>query len=579
MVRIVETPTRLIVNGAEAELAKLRERFRYHPESYWRSDAYQLWKVTDGKRGWDGYRYPLQIKADGSAEILRGRKDELIDMCRAERFETDTDRCLVSPFSEIQYADVTDDLIDAPFQLDDNQKQAVVEWLKYGMGVANMAVNAGKTATFACAAALIKRRYPDARFLYFTPSERLVTQVHTNMTQFLPGWEISKYGGGKHDRDGKDMVVATQAILTRHFEELVETKWFIKFHALLLDESHHCQSPTAEKVIRACVGYFRLGASDSTKEGDPEKWNRIQGLCGPVRIVVSSSELISSGRSAAPHLYLVDVPEWKGKFAEMERDPQEKTSAWTMIDGKWVKAVYLGPVYELDKHGNIKMKMRARLKGEKFVKEEEPVTKKHVHRLLLPGNVEYEAPASFTLLDRRYDKAIMRFKERNQMILEWAEYYSAKGWRTVVVATRTPHIIVLDSILQTAMGNLVRPLIGDSTAAERNAAFKWFKATPGAVLITSIVKEGVSINEIKAGIVADPVADWELAKQIIGRFMREKAENTCHITWFCDTQHPRYVRNFREVMSKLERIEGFTFYHPVAGPETIGQALIHKGHL
>jgi hypothetical protein len=44
-----------------------------------------------------------------------------------------------------------------------------------------------------------------------------------------------------------------------------------------------------------------------------------------------------------------------------------------------------------------------------------------------------------------------------------------------------------------------------------------------------------------------------------------------------DRQHPKYLKNVSDLMGKLEEIEGFTFYHPVAGPETIPQALIHKG--
>lgn len=578
MVKLVETPTRLIVDAEPNELKKLRAHFRYHPASYWRSDAYQLFKITDGEKGWDGYKYPFQVDDTGKGIVLRGRKDELLSACRTLRLQVDGSKLITSPFHNITASAITSDLIRANFELDDNQKQAVVEWLRHGIGVANMAVNAGKTATFAAAAAFIKRKYPEARFLYFTPSQSLVHQVYERMREFLPKWHITQYGGGKQGSDGRDMVVATQAILTKHFRHLVDTDWFKGFHALLLDESHHCQSPSAEGIIRSCLSYFRFGASDTLKEEDPDKWNRIVGLCGPVRIVVTSSQLIEAGRSAAPHLYLVDVPEWKGKFREVDSEPQPKSTAWTMIDGKWVKATYLGPVYEIDpKTGKPKLKLRAHLVDDKFVRELEPVIKKTVHCLQMADGTLYEAPASYTLLDRRYDRAIMRFKERNQLIAEWTKYYSDKGWPTVVVATRTPHVIILDSILQPILGDKVRPLTGDATPAERRDAFAWFKKTPGAVLISSIIKEGISINEIKAGVIADPVADWELAKQILGRFMREKQENTCHITWFIDSQHPRYLKNVRDVMERLEKIVGFTFYHPVTGPGTIDQALVHQG--
>lgn len=579
MVSLIETPTRLVVMGTEQEMATLKERFRYHPEAYWHSDAYQLWRVSGGKKGWDGYKHPLALKTPLAGEILRGRKDELLAICRMERFEVNTDRCLKTPFPNVEVTDITDDLIQAEFALDENQKDAVVQWLRNGIGVANMAVNAGKTATFAAAAAYVKKHYPEARFLYFTPSERLVRQVFAWMQQFLPGWDITQYGGGKRNDEGKDMVVATQAMLAKHFRQLDHSGWLKTFHGLLLDESHHCQSATAEQVILACVGYFRMGASDTTKEDDADKWNRIQGLCGPIRCTVTSSELIHTGRSAAPTLYLVDVPEWKDKFRNYELSAARRSTAWTLIDGKWAKAQYLGPVYERDRDGNIKYVNKRELKEDRFVTVRQALTVKNLHLLRLADGTEYQAPASFTLLDRRYDQAIMRFKERNQLIVRWVKYYSDQGWPTVVVATRTPHVIILDALLRPVLGGLVRPLIGGSSSAERDKAFAWFKQTPGAVLVASIIKEGISINEIKAGVIADPVADWELAKQIVGRFMRQKADNTCYLTWFVDNQHPKYLRNARDVMEKLEGIEGFTFYHPVAGPETIGQALIHKGHL
>lgn len=577
MIHLVETATRIIATGELSELKVLRKAFRYRPASYWRSAAYQLYKITEGEKGWDGYRYPFKLE-DGRGEILRGHKDGLLAICRKERIQVGTDKLNVSPFADVTARDITPDLIQADFELDDKQREAVVQWLRHGIGVANMDVNAGKTATFAAAAAFIKRKYPEARFLYFTPAQSLVTQVYDRMREFLPDWDITQYGGGKQDRDGKDMVVATQAILTRNYKELMNRDWFTSFHVLLMDESHHCQSPTAEQIILSCASYFRFGASATTKEDDPEKWSNIVGLCGPVRVVVGSSELIEAGRSAAPHLYLVDVPDWKGKFRDFDSDPEEKSPAWTLIDGEWVKATYLGPVPIMDeKTGKPKMKLRSVLVDDKWVKRLEPVTKKTVHLLSVNGQ-EYEAPASYTLLNRRYDKAIMRFRERNELIVKWTKYYSDKGWPTVVVATRTPHVLILDSLLSKVLGDKVRPLIGESTPAQRRDTFAWFKKTPGAVLISSIIKEGISINEIKAGVVADPVADWELAKQIIGRFMREKPENTCYITWFIDHQHPRYLRNVRTLMERLEKIEGFTFYHPVAGPETIGQALVHKGH-
>ena len=436
------------------------------------------------------------------------------------------------------------------------------------------------TATFAAAASLIKRHFPDARFLYFTFSERLVKQVMEALQVFLPDWSITQYGGGgKRDPSGKDIVVATQAILNRNFQWLEREGFFKTFHALLLDESHHCQSPTAEKVLRACSAYFRMAASDSLKEGDPDKFNRISGLCGPILCEVTSSQLIQQSRSAAPHLYLVDIQEWHRKFKDVSHEPEPGSVAWTLVDNQWMKGTYLGPVPELDRHGQPKMKRQRKLVGGQWVSEIVPVTVPTFHLLRLNG-AEVQALARQTVLDRRYDRAIIRFKERNQLICDWADYYSKKGWSTVVVATRTPHVLILEALLSARIPGLVRCLTGEASTSQRNEMFGWLKRTRGAVLVTPLIREGVSINELRAGIVADVIADWEVAKQVLGRFMRRKeVDNTCHVTWFIDRQCPVYFKNVANVMEKLGRIEGLTFYHPVAGPETIPQALIHHGNL
>lgn len=580
MITLIETSTRLIITGPADAMSDLRLHFRYHPKNYFRADAYQLFRLSGGDRGWDGYRYPFQLRTPTAGEILRGRKFEMLELCHKLGYAVSLERQLISPFKDIKLADIPDDLIAASFQLDANQKQAIVEWLKNGIGIAHCAVNSGKTSMYAAAAAYIKRHFPDSRFLYFTFTERLVKQVMEAMRAFLPGWHITQYGGGgKRDMTGKDMVVATQAILNRNYGWLEQQGFFKTFVALLLDESHHCASPSAQKILKGCSAYFRLAGSDSLKESDPDKFNTIAGLCGPVLWEVTSSTLIEQSRSAAPQLYLVDIPSWRGKFKNASHAPEPGSTAWTLVNNEWTKGTYIGPLYELDASGKPKTKSQRYLEDGEWETREVKVIVPTFHRLSLNG-AETTVPARFTLLDRRYDKAIIRFKERNQLICDWTKYYSNKGWRTVVVATRTPHVLILEALLAPLLPGLVRPITGEASTAQRNEAFDWFKSTQGAVLVSPLIKEGVSINEIKAGVIADPISDWEVAKQVIGRFMRKKLhgdENVCHITWFIDSQHARYFKNVADLMGRLEKIEGFTFYHPVAGPETIGQALVHQG--
>jgi superfamily II DNA or RNA helicase len=577
MIKLIEKPAKIYLTGDREQLDWLAEQLRYHPLNYWRADSYQYYRATEGRKGWDGYRYPLKRRSDGVYEALRGRKDDLLDLAAQEGIKVNLDGAAVSPFTDWTEEDIPDDLIVSEHPLDMHQREAVLQWVKNGLGIANMAVNAGKTQAFAAAAALIKRHYPKARFLYFTFSERLVKQVMASMSQFLPEWDITQFGGGKKDESGKDMVVATQAMLNKHYDRLLEADWFSSFLGLLLDESHHVQSKTAQQILMACRAFFRLGAYDSLKDKDPDKWNAIRGLCGPVRCGVTSEWLIEEGRSAAPMVYVVDIPTWNNLYDSCANEASPGTEALWYRNGHWNPCTYKGPVY-VYKNDKIVYRSRRVYNGAQWETEEVPLTEDNIHTVECDGKL-WKANARFLLRKRRYDEAIIQFRERNQLICDWANYYSRKGWQTLVVATRTPHVLILEQLIKERVGAcMATMLFGEDTSAHRDKVFDWWKRTPGGVLITPLVKEGVSINEIKAGVIADPIADVEVARQVIGRFMRRKQDdNVCHITWFIDRQHPRYRRNANGVIAELETMKGFTFYHPCAGPESIDQALVHAG--
>ena len=573
MIALHENATHVIITGKPRELNVLEDHFAFRPPGYFFALAYQRWKVSKGDEGWDGFTRPMQRVNEVTCKILRGRKEAVIKLAELEGFEVNLDGLLEYPFADIEIDDIPPDCVAGKFQLDMNQRQCILDWLKAGIGFNKVTVGGGKTMTFAGAAACIKKKYPDARFLYVTPSERLVRQVTTEMKKFLPKWRIGQCGGGHHDFEAEDMVICTVAMLNRHYNDLIATQWFDGFLGILYDEVHHAGSKTSKKILLSIPAYFRLGASDTAKEDDPVRWNEIQGLFGPMLNEVHAAPLIDIGRLARPHIYIVDMPEWVGRMSHVPFRPDLGSPANLLLDGDWVKGTYAGPVYELDKKGKIKLKSiktaEKDAEGE-WIIEQEPVTVAGLHRVNV-GGVEHEIESRWCLLDRMYDRSIIQFKSRNAMIVEWAKFFSRKGWPTVVVATRTVHVYILEALLKKELGDKVDILVGEASPTDRDAMFDWFKATPGSVLVTPLVKEGVSINEIRSMIVADHVADYEVARQIIGRAMRPKQgkDNRAHVVWFWDKQHTVLRRGCAKIFNRLERVEGFEFYHPCAGPETV----------
>jgi len=574
MLTLHENATHLIVTGKPSELDSLSHSFRFRPEGYFYALSYDRFVVSKGEDGWDGFLYPLQRINSMTAKILRGRKAELIRLAELEGFQLNLRHLLEYPFASIELEDVRPDLIAGNYELDISQRQCILDWLRVGIGFNKVTVGGGKTATFAGAAAFIKEHYDTARFLYVTPSERLVRQVTHEMKKFLPDFEIGQCGGGKREFAAKDMVVCTVAMLSRNFDTLKAQQWFETFMAVLYDEVHHAGSKTSKKVLLSIPAYFRLGASDTGKEDSLVRWNDVQGLFGPLLNEVHAAPLITSGRLARPHIYVVDLPEWAGRMREVPYRPELGSPAFMLLDGDWVTGTYAGPVYERNKKGVIQTKrIKTSTKGDdgEWLFMDKPLTVPGLHQIAING-IEHEIESRWCLLERMYDRAIIQFKSRNRLIVEWAAYFSRQRWSTVVVATRTTHVYILEALLTKRLGaKKVNILVGEASPAERDEMFAWFKSTPGAVLITPLIKEGVSINEIRALIVADYVGDYEVARQIIGRAMRPKQgkDNRAHVVWFWDKQHPVLRRGCGQIFNKLEKVEGFQFWHPCAGPETV----------
>lgn len=553
---IQESPTRLKLTASKEVIKILREHFKYRPPDYWRSPAYARFKATEmepsGPSGWDGYHHLVELNGP-TCSMLRGHKEALLEAC-IDFGITVRGTYLESPFVGLTEDDVPADVIKAKFELDLGQQQCVVRLLRAGMGVVRMATNAGKTAMFAACASLIKARLPSARVLYVVPTERLVNQVAVELRKFLPKWQISQAGGGKRDFTGRDAVVATMATLSKNLRALYADGFFKSFLVLFIDECHHAPADTWSQVIRLTPALFRFGASDTVKDERKEdivKRYAIRGLLGPVRSEVEVGTLVTTGRAARPRLHLVDVPEWEGRYDHLPHVALPGSPAWCLLDGVWTRGTYLKPATDpekLDKYGD-------------------PVDLKGYHVVNLADRGEVDVESRYCLLQRAYDTGVINNKDRNKLVVAWAKHYSEQGWPTLVVATRTMHVLILEELL-TRAGLNVRTLTGVDTTKQRDETFAWLIAVPGRVLISPLVKEGVSIPELKAGVIADVVVSPDLMRQIIGRFIRKKPDggNESHITIFIDRQYQSARRASLKMFKELEQVRGFSFQWPCSLP-------------
>jgi len=566
VLKLFETATHVLVEATPGECDQLVDEFQFKPNGYFFAPSYERYLASKGKEGWDGFIRPVRRISRTGCKALRGRLGDILKWASDNDYRVDTEKLLPSPFAHLTFDDIEPDIIAGSFQLDDHQRACILGWLQNNMGIAQVTVSGGKTAMFAGAAAFIKRHYPQHAILYITPSERLVRQSTKELKKFMPNMDVGQFGGGHFQHGAKDVVVCTTAMLNKHFMALDAKNWFRRFIAVFYDEVHHAGSKTSQKILEAVPAFFRFGASDTTKEDDERRWNDIRGLFGPVVNVVKAAPLMKVGRIAKPYIYIVDVKDWNNRFEGVGYKPLEGSKAFVLIDDEWKVGKYLGPVHETDDEGEVVTKpVKTAIKDEQdeWIVEDQPIIVTGLHRIELEG-AEHHIPSKWCLLDRAYDRCIIQFRERNDAIVKWAAYYSNLGLPTVVVCTRTLHVYILEALLKKAVKpELVDILVGKDTPKARDDCFDWFKATPGSILITPLVKEGVSINEIRAGVIADYVADWEVANQMVGRFIRQKTgDNRASITWFRDRQHPILRRGCNTVFQNLHQIEGYHFYDP-----------------
>lgn len=423
------------------------------------------------------------------------------------------------------------------------------------------------TATFSGAAAMIKRRFPEGtRILYMTPSERLVRQGVKDMRQFLPDWDIGQFGGGRKEKHAKDMIVATVAMLWKNRKILQGEGWFRSFQVLLYDESHHVTSPSSQALLQLIPAFFRLGASDSIHINDEEKMAVMKDYLGDILSYVPAQVHIATNRLAKPHIYVENLRAFHGRYNQLSFQAPIGSKATCLLDHQWVNGIYQGPVTLKDAKGEVRMQSRKVYDREKGVWEKivEPMVTPGRQLIEIEGEL-FEVDSRWCLLERVYDHAIVRFRERNQLITKWAKHFSGRGLPTLVVCTRTLHIYALEAAISQALGGQEKVGIcfGWSSSKIRDDMFDWVRSTPGAVLITPLAKEGVSIHELRAGIVADYVGDTETANQIVGRIMRQKSsDNYAEIVWFLDAQHRALRAGSRTVIEAFSAQYQYPVYDP-----------------
>jgi superfamily II DNA or RNA helicase len=107
---------------------------------------------------------------------------------------------------------------------------------------------------------------------------------------------------------GKIVVATTQTASRLSKKRSPEFLSFLEnCEIVFIDELHQNKAYQVQSVLDHCSAPMRLGLSGTIKEKDKVKFLHYSGLTGPIIAEVRNKELVELGRSARPHIRMVEV--------------------------------------------------------------------------------------------------------------------------------------------------------------------------------------------------------------------------------------------------------------------------------
>lgn len=277
-----------------------------------------------------GYQFMPKFKS--------GMWDGFIHLCKGNKFPTGlvhlvTDRLVEAGYEvafaldhkapEIDWDALTDYMFTPKMILRDYQLDAAKILMIHERGVAKMATNSGKTLVIAAIARMVQ-----APVLILVTRKELLYQTENVLDVHL-GEPIGLVGDGHMDFER--VTVGMIQTLHRRLTDHPDTRIYADLlGCVIFDECHHVPSRTAQDVMNAIPAPLRFGFSGTPLSYDVLTDLTLMGATGPVRIEVTNEDLVASGISARPTVYMYkieDVDCQDAKYQEAYKD--------CIVDNPW----------------------------------------------------------------------------------------------------------------------------------------------------------------------------------------------------------------------------------------------------
>lgn len=188
---------------------------------------------------------------------------------------------------------------DYLYQLETLQQMAYKE-----RGILHLATNAGKT--FVAAAFSVIVNQPTLFLVHTNELMNQTKEVFEKETDL----KIGMLGGSNKDfdRDVDVLVAIINSVDNLYKKDNSFKDWLEKVSLLYVDEAHLAGANRYSTVLENCVNaYYRFGLSGTPLEHDRVRNMQLVGLLGPVIKQVSNADLIKTGVTATPIVYMYKI--------------------------------------------------------------------------------------------------------------------------------------------------------------------------------------------------------------------------------------------------------------------------------
>lgn len=263
---------------------------------------------------WDGKEHLLTFSAKSGYTAPAGLLPDIVACVRGLgiRLEVVDNTCLRAKREPYAW--------NESIKLRGYQNRAVRGILKcdpMALGVMKMPIRSGKTKTAARVISLL-----GLPTLFIVPSTMLLRQTFEAFTEALPGADIGLIGDGEY-RLGRITIATIQTLASMRGRRKTKTTrakrpdprykaLLTTFDLMICDEAHHIRGDGDwYKVPYDFDCRFKIGLSATVfPESDVEMERGIiwlKAVCGPIRVNVSTSELVDDGYLMRQHVRMIQI--------------------------------------------------------------------------------------------------------------------------------------------------------------------------------------------------------------------------------------------------------------------------------